>query len=898
VTYRVLAVILGVIGISTGAAPTVLWWSAPLAPGQTVLVHGGDWGEAPAVEMVALPNGRPGRPREAGPATFRRPLRVNPLTVTDTGISFVYPAALRKGLVACRIKAVDRAVSQPFVLNEPAPWWIQGDWGEEASPGGWLRIQGRCLQLGETPRIVLVSDTGNREELKLSRFDSWSLEAAIQPDTPEGVFEVFTHNGCGGNQGWRSAGHVHITSHAEVWKTDTFDVTAYGATPSDGLDDSEALRAALQAATDNGGGIVYLPRGRFQCNEMLHIPPHTLLRGQSREASQLYWPDAINPPEALIEGSHSFGITDLFIHSGAYRNGIVCRKPEAGAPEAETASNVTLQRLRLKLVVDQYILKNTDEYERRSYMRGNGIVISGGKFVRVEDCDITASKEGSTTLFFVLNAAYLQVARCRISGSGWAIVGGNRVIFEDNEATNCTYSIHAETNNLYWGRNRQYAVFTNNRESITNDGSRTAFADPVKGVSAGTDVTLGGEGKEVQYRYGREFWLGKSLQLVQGRGAGQLRTIAALADNRVTIDRPWDIAPDASSLFMVKATRRRHLYIDNYTEDSTIAIQLYGGLVEGILAGNRCARAGGFLGFGMKYWGVIPLWFMQFLDNEILEGNGYRGPQNELPPRDAVMALQDRGRGLDLTRSCVIRGAILHNNAHVFMESANGVVDDCVVRNASRGIVVGPRYAESTVLRGNRFEEVALPLNKVALLRAKLHPAERVLAMLSGTRTRLGDRTPRSWTAIEARLRESLQSTEVDGDSAASDAQACLLQAIRSLSVNGSSVLPEGTLNALLGTHASFPNWDGNLVKLCGTDDRIQVKAPLSVSLSPVAPPGHPVHARSGLTSGLGVQQRATGPGARRKSPDANHNLCSPRPKGLLPPQRDTDAHRPRLAAG
>ena len=53
--------------------------------------------------------------------------------------------------------------------------------------------------------------------------------------------------------------------------------------------------------------------------------------------------------------------------------------------------------------------------------------------------------------------------------------------------------------------------------------------------------------------------------------------------------------------------------------------QLYGAAHDSIVAGNRGARMDGFLVWGLNPhgWGQQPSWGCQFLDNEIVEGNGY-----------------------------------------------------------------------------------------------------------------------------------------------------------------------------------------------------------------------------------------------------------------------------------
>lgn len=810
--------------VSAQERPAVFWWSAPVEPGELVQVAGGNWGDAPTVEVAGV--------------------RVRPVRVTETGICFEVPKTLGAGLAACRVVGAGGAASEAFILNEPAVWWTQGDLGADASPGGWLRLFGRCLDRGGKAKVVL-EDGGRRVELKLTKRDGWSLDAAVPGDLREGRYAVRVSNGAGGRDGWREAGRVAVRRPQAVWKPERFDVTAFGAVPNDGLDDTLALQAALAQAATNGGGVVYLPRGRFQCNGTLQIPPNTLLRGESRESTALYWPDCEEPPENLIEGTTAFGIEDLFIHSGKYRNGIVCKNASAGqhelgggiAPDDAKPRDISLRRVRLKLVIDQYLIKNTAEYEKRAYLRGNGIVIRDAYNVNVEDCDIYTSKEGSTTLFFVLSADYLHIRNCRINGSGWAVVGGDRVIFENNGAHNCTYSIAPVCRRLFWSGNTQYDLFTNNRESITHDGARTAFRGLLPAACEGTRLALDFGAEKVAYRNGPGYWVGQNVQLVEGRGAGQTRTVAAIDGNVVTLDRAWDVTPDATSRFVVAAERRHLIYADNFTEDSSVAIQLYGGLTEGALVRNRCARAGGFRGFGMDYRAIIPLWYVQFIGNEILEGNGYRGPSNQMVPLDAELAILDHGRGMDLTRSCVMRGNTLHNNARVVMSCANGIIENNLVKNADMGIAVEARHAASIVLRGNRFENVAEPLDATARQRAVMHPAGRVLALLAGAEAALGSGTPAAWEALKRRLAASVASATWDArdEAAARDA---LLAALRALS----AATPEGAAHdlrvaeSLLGASLRIQDWDRGMTALLGSPAASEADVRLLAGLAPDAP--------------------------------------------------------------
>ncbi len=67
-----------------------------------------------------------------------------------------------------------------------------------------------------------------------------------------------------------------------------FDVTSskFGATPDDGVDDTDAIQSAIDAAAEAGGGVVFLPKGRYEVHQtpnhgFLQIrSSHIILRGE------------------------------------------------------------------------------------------------------------------------------------------------------------------------------------------------------------------------------------------------------------------------------------------------------------------------------------------------------------------------------------------------------------------------------------------------------------------------------------------------------------------------------------------------------------------------------------------------------------------------------------------
>ena len=117
----------------------------------------------------------------------------------------------------------------------------------------------------------------------------------------------------------------------------------------------------------------------------------------------------------------------------------------------------------------------------------------------------------------------------------------------------------------------------------------------------------------------------------------------------------------------------------------------------------------GFLVWGLNPhgWGQQPSWGCQFLDNEIVEGNGYghRGASFGIVSGDDPKVYDG-----PLVRGVVFRSNVLHNNAGIQIGgvTADVLVEHCVVRNTNVGITVKPT-ARGVLLRDNRFENVAQP---------------------------------------------------------------------------------------------------------------------------------------------------------------------------------------------
>jgi hypothetical protein len=218
--------------------------------------------------------------------------------------------------------------------------------------------------------------------------------------------------------------------------------------------------------------------------------------------------------------------------------------------------------------------------------------------------------------------------------------------------------------NVYYARNHLSLMHGWDREAMTSDAGGGAYFGAVESADA-TRVTLAADPET----NGRD-WAGGALFILDGKGRGQYRRIASLAGREVTVEVPWQVPPDASSTVSITMLQTHYLFADNSFTDAGVAIQLYGMAIEHLCDGNRSTRTAGFHNFGMRYHGIQPSWYIQWLNNEIAEGNSYRsGHDNYQLSGEAHLGIFAQPPGGDvktpLTLGCIARGNVLKSNAHL-----------------------------------------------------------------------------------------------------------------------------------------------------------------------------------------------------------------------------------------
>lgn len=705
-----IAAIVGVCAASGLAGPHVFWVSDPVRPDETVMLQGSDLGGSPAtVEMARLedtPNSVPSQALQVK-QWERTPL----LQGSDEALKFVVPAKWKMGVFACRVTA-NGATGETVLINAPDPWWAQGDEGETARSGGWLRVMGKSLAIGGHSLIRLQPAKGEATTLQTASADDYSLRFDLPRDLKPREYAIAVHNGSGGSAGWREAGKILIEAPAAPIERVFNVLDFYGpdavremrSTLSKYVqppDRTEGIHAALKKAKESGGGIIYFPAGRYAVKGQLEVPDNTVLKGEGMGLVTVWWGtghfnldgggpqgrakvDGPKPPSMMVFG-RNYGIEDMSLYVPLdYVEGIV------------SDGHLRMQRVRVR-IDHSWLLEG----------RGEGNLVRAGKNFQITDCDLFAKGVA------VVCRDWGLVARNRILAmkSNTQMGGGRQLIVENNLFVSMDptayQNIAGSGRNIYYGHNRHEAFYAHQSDySFTFDASGGAYLGAIAKAD-GTRITLAADPTYPSWATEKSsWWLRSAVFILDGRGAGQWRDVTSNHGRSWEIDRPFDTAPDATSVVSIVPFNGRVLIVGNHFEDASWVNAGYGTSIDVVCADNELLRSSEMMNYGVRSddW-FEPSWHVQYFDNLIREGQTnvgslgmgpterYRGPLTAWAVhRRQKLAADDSGQ---ITvkgniRDVIVEGCTLGNPLSLIRIEAEprGVV----VRNNRFVAPASPRY--------------------------------------------------------------------------------------------------------------------------------------------------------------------------------------------------------------
>lgn len=748
-------------GTSTNTTPQSFWVSQPVGPDETVLVAAGNISSNSMVKASRVPDTAPGTPFQAS-ASGSAPTTIQPIKTALSSLFFPLPKAWEPGLYKYQIQDTS-GTSKPSYINLPDTFFIIGDRGETATPGGWIQAHGTALRLNKTPATaapaslllakngapvaVLTPENDRRNNAYRQRFK-------VPAGLAEGTYDVYLHNGCGGSEGWsRYEGFdvdgtplTTITIARNDWPTNEIAVTI----PT-GVSPDDAVKQALEKAKSSGGGVVTLPAGEFAMTNPIVMPEKTVLKGAGMAKTRLKWgtlmvgiakPDTF---DTAVTGCN-FGVEDLALDLASDFN------PAVGFVKSTKGSFVHRVTIEHPNTIKATDLAVTTKRPWGYASCFPGVWMSESRNIAVSDSVINAStpihphissdiRIEDNTLIWRHYHSHIQ-NRCRA-----LVFDNNRFLFRGllNEGV---VSSGWEPRLFFTARfNNQRDVYIGNNSSESeivqkpgfnglfgHDTSGGGYIGKIASVDPATgDLTVASDFKKVN--------AGSIVQIISGKGAGQYRYASSRPGNApgvIPVNKPWDVMPDSGSSVILRNVQGRFLIIDNdvpfdgrwsnyfTSHDVIIAGNKLGGQKAPEGEGQRGLmnfEHGGFTSAqGHSIGGFATLLHHQVLDNDVVR-NGLIQTGNFVvkePPfagydgatvMDYVVRNNRTTKELEPKANFTIRGVQLVQGDGLLVENNSGVKEIRLIPstwgNPSVGVVRGNTDPAGAPLKISPLKEAA-----------------------------------------------------------------------------------------------------------------------------------------------------------------------------------------------
>lgn len=612
-------------------APAIIrnTWNA--APGDAVGIYGANFvSSGKKTEVLLLPLSEYHGEDVPEADMYSLPVLALDDGIIQTVISENVPKDIYVGFVK-----VGEQYSKPFFINEP-----QCDWPSETEicAGQTVRIFGRNFvdpKTGKTENthvFVCAADGSASYAARVTAVTPYKLDFIVPSEIIPGTeYTVKVSTGSSGYAAAELAADEHVKAMSSEnfediknkfgielgWASqlndeNIYNVKDYGAKGDGTANDAAAVGKALEAAS-NGGGVIYFPAGRYNLTSMsegFRIPDKSILLGEGKDVS------VINIDKRIDAAPNFSGIAKIGLISELLR------------PKDDTVRRISGYVGSLLVASGEnvhFFMKNSGLTTRD----GSSIVSYMHQHLAIEDSSFDVTHQGpmfmndtlstymkirfvnnyvtNTQRSMIWTGTHSWIDGCTFEGNN----GGDNCEKGDKGQVSTMEHRIAETwgDKLYYGNNKVIGTIGDQRpghddnsgEGFCNQATMRIQVNNVTNATANTiqanvdfDKIKAGEDPTAQKR-GKQI-VGAKIAITSGKGNGQIRRVTAVAGDTVTVDKPWDVIPQAGDVFYIDgAMPERYIIVNNQIDAKTRkgGIMLYNNSYDNVIDNNVLTNSGG-----------------------------------------------------------------------------------------------------------------------------------------------------------------------------------------------------------------------------------------------------------------------------------------------------------------
>ena len=516
--------------------PAIAEWTRTGKAGETIVLTGWQLDASTKFFVYGQTNGTNGALLEA---------KIQKLDGNVAAITL--PTALPQGSDYLLWAQNSSGYSEPVMINQTEAWWVK----ETSSRGQIASVFGRNLsQDGGTQnsQVYLEDSAGKGYWAQVVGVNPYKVDFKVPDALVNGDYQVFVHNGDGGQYGWSKPLTMTIDNGLNYTGA-VFNVKNYGAKGDGVTNDTAAINAARAAADQTPWSTVYLPTGNYVVNQALD-PGRDQVRwlGDGKDLTNI----------KVANGSSQ---KYLFFNESIASTQITFQDLSLNANAQNATSMLTttylrntsdLQYLNVKINGEgtttfdwhgdyDISMKNSEVIGGSNFLgSANQVFIDGSQFFG------TGSGENQTLLYgfgvqnlSITNSTGQSLDSSDPNSGKWV----NGRFFVD-------HGIWGIAHNQYLGNNQTINLATSPSFSNQNDGEQilweqgsglSTLLGTVTATTANT-VSVNAPSSDVNDQY--------YISIIGGKGIGQSRQVQSLNQSTYTIYDNWNVQPDSSSIIV------------------------------------------------------------------------------------------------------------------------------------------------------------------------------------------------------------------------------------------------------------------------------------------------------------------------------------------------------------